>query len=181
MDIQLAVQNVQSGKESDYSYIVKYYETKVYTTVFRLVRQHDTAQDLVQEIFIKVYYNLHKYKAVGSFNAWLYRIVVNQCYDYLRKQSKQPMLEEIEFIEKKSPENKILQKEQLQQLDQLLNQLDKTEYFILLLRYVNELSYDEISEVLQIPLNEVRNKLHRSKRKLRQYATKKGGYFHEMQ
>ena len=75
----------------------------------------------------------------------------------------------------------ILQKEQLYQLDQLLHQLDKTEYFILLLRYVNELSYDEISEVLQIPLNEVRNKLHRSKRKLRQLATTKGGYFHEMQ
>lgn len=181
MDIQLAVQNVQSGKASDYSYIVNYYEAKVYTTVFRLVRQHDTAQDLVQEIFIKVFYNLHKYKAVGSFNSWLYRIVVNQCYDYLRKQPKQPLLDEVEFIEKQSPENKILQKEQLQQLDQLLQQLDKTEYFILLLRYVNELSYEEISEVLQIPLNEVRNKLHRSKRKLRQFATIKGGYFHEMQ
>ena len=87
----------------------------------------------------------------------------------------------IEFIEKQYPENMILQKEQLHQLDQLLHQLDKTEYFILLLRYVNELSYDEISEVLEIPLNEVRNKLHRSKRKLRQLATTKGGYFHEMQ
>lgn len=181
MDIELAVQNVQSGKETDYGYIVKYYENKIYTTVFRLVRQHDIAQDLVQEIFIKVFYNLHKYKAVGSFNAWLYRIVVNQCYDYLRKHPKQSMLEEIEFIEKQYPENMILQKEQLYQLDQLLHQLDKTEYFILLLRYVNELSYDEISEVLQIPLNEVRNKLHRSKRKLRQLATTKGGYFHEMQ
>ena len=181
VDIELAVQNVQAGKETDYKYIVTYYENKIYTTVVRLVRQHDIAQDLVQEIFIKVFYNLHKYKAVGSFNAWLYRIVVNQCYDYLRKQSKQSMLEEIEFIEIQYPENMILQKEQLHQLDQLLHQLDKTEYFILLLRYVNELSYDEISEVLEIPLNEVRNKLHRSKRKLRQLATTKGGYFHEMQ
>lgn len=181
MDIELAVQSVQAGKETDYKYIVTYYENKIYTTVFRIVRQHDIAQDLVQEIFIKVFYNLHKYKAVGSFNAWLYRIVVNQCYDYLRKQPKQSILEEIEFIEKQYPENMILQKEQLHQLDQLLHQLDKTEYFILLLRYVNELSYDEISEVLEIPLNEVRNKLHRSKRKLRQLATTKGGYFHEMQ
>lgn len=181
VDIELAVQNVQSGQEADYSYIVKYYENKIYTTVFRLVRQQDIAQDLVQEIFIKVFYNLHKYRAAGSFNAWLYRIVVNQCYDYLRKQPKQPVLEDIEFIEKQYPEKMILQKEQLHQLDQLLHQLDKTEYFILLLRYVNELRYDEISEVLQIPLNEVRNKLHRSKRKLRQLATIKGGYFHEMQ
>ena len=181
MEIELAVKNVQSGKETDYEYIVKYYENKIYTTVFRLVRQHNITQDLVQEIFIKVFYNLHKYKAVGSFNSWLYRIVVNQCYDYLRKQSKQSTLEEIEFIEKQYPENMILQKEQLHQLDQLLHQLDKTEYFVLLLRYVNELSYGEISEVLEIPLNEVRNKLHRSKRKLRQLATTKGGYFHEMQ
>ena len=181
VDIGLAVQNVQSGKEADYRYIVKYYENKIYTTVFRLVRHHDLAEDLVQEIFIKVFYNLHKYKAIGSFNAWLYRIVVNQCYDYLRRQPKQSsVLEDTEFIEKQYPEKIILQKEQLHQLDQLLHQLDKTEYFILLLRYVNELRYDEISEVLQIPLNEVRNKLHRSKRKLRELATTKGGYFHEM-
>ena len=180
MDIELAVQNVQSGKEADYSYIVKYYEKKIYTTVFRLVHQHDIAQDLVQEIFIKVFYNLHKYKASVSFNAWLYRLVVNQCYDYLRKQPKRPVLEEVEFIDKQSPEKMILQKEQLHHLDQLLDQLDKTEYFILLLRYINELSYEEISEVLQISLNDVRNKLHRSKRKLRRSATEKGGYFHEM-
>ena len=108
MDIELAIQSVQAGKETDYKYIVTYYENKIYTTVFRLVRQHDIAQDLVQEIFIKVFYSLHKYKAVGSFNAWLYRIVVNQCYDYLRKQSKQSTLEEIEFIEKQYPENVIL-------------------------------------------------------------------------
>lgn len=180
LDIELAVQNVQSGKESDYSYIVNYYEKKIYTTVFRLIRQHDIAQDIVQEIFIKVFYNIHKYKASVSFNAWLYRIVVNQCYDYLRKQPKQPLFEPTEFMDKQSPEKLILQKEQLQHLDHLLDTLDKTEYFILVLRYINELSYEEICEVLQISLNDVRNKLHRSKRKLRQAAAQKGGYFNEM-
>lgn len=180
VDIELAVKNVQSGKEADYSYIVEHYENKIYKTVFRLVRQHDITQDLVQEIFIKVFYNIHKYKAVGSFNAWLYRIVVNQCYDHLRKQPMQPMLNDIEFIEKQYPEKMILKKEQLENLDQLLHQLDKTEYFILLLRYVNALSYEDISEVLQISMNEVRNKLHRSKHKLRKLAYEKRGYFHEM-
>ena len=180
VDIELAVQNVKCGKESDYRYIVNFYEKKIYITVFRLVRQHDIAQDLVQEIFLKVFYNIHKYKATVSFNAWLYRLVVNQCYDYLRKHPKQPVLKEVELIDKQSPEKMILQKEQLQHLNQLLDTLDKTEYFILVLRYINELSYEEISEVLQISLNDVRNKLHRSKRKLRQAATQKGGYFHEM-
>ena len=180
MEIERAVKNVQAGKEAEYTYIIKHYEHKVYTTVFRFVRQHDLAQDLVQDIFIKVFYNIHKYRDVGSFNAWFYRIVVNHCYDYLRKAPVQLELAEPQFIEKQHPEKILLKQEQLQHLNDLLQHLDQTEYFILLLRYVNELSYDEIADILQIPLNEVRNKLHRSKQKLRQLATTIGGYFYEL-
>lgn len=180
VEIEQAIKNVQAGNDVEYTYIIQHYEHKVYTTVFRFVRQHDIAQDLVQDIFIKVFYNIHKYRAVGSFNAWFYRIVMNHCYDYLRKSPVQFEVVKPQFVEKQHPEKILLKQEQQHHLNELLQHLDQTEYFILLLRYVNELSYDEIAEILQIPLNEVRNKLHRSKRKLRQLATTKGGYFLEL-
>lgn len=78
------------------------------------------------------------------------------------------------------PEKILLLREKNEQLEQLLQRLDETEYFVLLLKFVNGLRYDEISEVLQISMNEVRNKQHRSKRKLRSIGTTKGGYFYEM-
>lgn len=117
---------------------------------------------------------------MGSFNAWLYRIVVNNCFDYLRIHKLQTIRIDSDVMDNRYPEKVLLLHERNEQLEKLLQQLDETEYMVLLLKYVNELSYDEISEVLQISLNDVRNKLHRSKRKLRSITMTKGGYFYEM-
>ena len=180
MEMDELITRVKNGESHYFTNIIKHYEQKVFTTVIRIVKIHATAEDIVQEIFIKVFYNLHKYQTTGSFNAWLYRIVVHYCFDYLRKNKQQSVQIDSEVMNSDYPEKIILLHERNQQLEQLLQQLDETEYMVLLLKYVNELSYDEISEVLQISLNDVRNKLHRSKRKLRSNAMVKGGYFYEM-
>ena len=180
MEIDELISRVKNGESHYFTNIVKQYEQKVFTTVIRIVKIHATAEDIVQDIFIKVFYSLHKYKKTGSFNAWLYRIVVNNCFDYLRKTKLQTISIDSDVTNSHYPEKILLLHERNEQLEQLLQQLDETEYMVLLLKYVNELSYDEISEVLQISLNDVRNKLHRSKRKLRSTSTKKGGYFYEM-
>lgn len=180
MEINELITRIKNGESHYFANIVKHYEQKVFTTVIRIVKEHATAEDIVQDIFIKVFYNLQKYKNTGSFNAWIYRIVVNYCFDYLRKSKKQPIEIDSDISNSQYPEKIILLHERNQQLEQLLQQLDETEYMVLLLKYVNDLSYDEISEVLQISLNDVRNKLHRSKRKLRSITMEKGGYFYEM-
>ncbi|MFJ7700432.1 RNA polymerase sigma factor [Lysinibacillus fusiformis] len=180
MEIDEVIARVKNGEDHCFAYIIKHYEQKVFTTVIRIVRNRTVAEDIVQDIFIKVYYNLHKYEKKGSFNAWLYRIVVNKCFDYLRKYKQQARSIDIDIADGRYPEKILLLREENEQLEQLLQQLDETEYFVLLLKFVNGLRYDEISEVLQISMNEVRNKLHRSKRKLRSIGTTKGGYFYEM-
>lgn len=180
MNMDELVTRVKNGESHYFTNIVKHYEQKVFTTIIRIVKNHATAEDIVQDSFIKVFYSLHKYKNTGSFNAWLYRIVVNNCFDYLRKNKLQMIHIDSEVINSHYPEKILLLHERNEQLEQLLQQLDEIEYMVILLKYVNELSYDEISEVLQISLNDVRNKLHRSKRKLRSISMKKGGYFYEM-
>ena len=178
MEMDELITRVKNGESYYFTNIIKHYEQKVFITVIRIVKNRATAEDIVQDIFIKVFYSLHKYKKTGSFNAWLYRIVVNQCFDYLRKTKLQTTQIEHDVMDSHYPEKILLLHERNAELEQLLQQLDESEYMVLLLKYVNELSYDEISEVLQISLNDVRNKLHRSKRKLR--SMKKGGYFYEM-
>lgn len=180
MELEEMILRVQRGESQYYTNIITHYENKVFTTVKRLVKNHVTAEDLVQDIFIKVFYSLHKYQQTGSFNAWLYRIVVNNCFDYLRKSKLQDTHVDVEVTDYYCPEKIILLHERNKQLEQLLRQLNETEYMVLLLKYVNGLSYDEISEVLGISLNDVRNKLHRSKKQLRSEANTKGGYFYEM-
>lgn len=180
MEMDEVIARVNNGEDHYFAHVIKHYEQKVFTTVIRIVRNRSVAEDIVQDIFIKVYYSLHKYEKTGSFNAWLYRIVVNNCFDYLRKHKHQTTSIDIEVADSRYPEKILLLREKNGQLEQLLQQLDETEYFVLLLKYVNGLSYDEIGEVLQISLNDVRNKLHRSKRKLRSIGTTKGGYFYEM-
>ncbi|WP_144787977.1 sigma-70 family RNA polymerase sigma factor [Lysinibacillus fusiformis] len=104
----------------------------------------------------------------------------DHCFAYIRKYKQQARSIDIDIADGHYPEKILLLREENEQLEQLLQQLDETEYFVLLLKFVNGLRYDEISEVLQISMNEVRNKLHRSKRKLRSIGTTKGGYFYEM-
>ncbi|QDQ03211.1 RNA polymerase sigma factor [Lysinibacillus fusiformis] len=180
MEMDEVISRVKNGESHHFAHIVKHYEQKVFTTVIRIVKNRATAEDIVQDIFIKVFYSLHKYKKMGSFNAWLYRIVVNNCFDYLRIHKLQTIRIDSDVMDNRYPEKVLLLHERNEQLEKLLQQLDETEYMVLLLKYVNELSYDEISEVLQISLNDVRNKLHRSKRKLRSITMTKGGYFYEM-
>ncbi|MER1986718.1 MAG: RNA polymerase sigma factor [Solibacillus sp.] len=180
MELEEIIMRVQRGESQYYTYIIKRYEQKVFITAKRLVKNHTTAEDLVQDSFIKGFYSLHKYKNTGSFNAWLYRIVVNNCFDYLRKAKLQFTQTEAETTDHSSPEKIVLLHERNEQLEQLLGQLNELDYTVLLLKYVNGLSYDEISEVLDISLNDVRNKLHRSKKQLKTMANKKGGYFYEM-
>ncbi len=180
MEMDEVIARVKNGEEHYFAHVIKHYEQKVFSTVLRIVRNRTVAEDIVQDIFIKVYYSLHKYKKTGSFNAWLYRIVVNNCFDHLRKHKYQTTPIDIEVTDSRYPESILLLREKNEQLEQLLQQLDETEYFVLLLKYVNGLSYDEIGHVLQISLNDVRNKLHRSKRKLRLIGTTKGGFYYEM-
>ncbi|MER2000163.1 MAG: sigma-70 family RNA polymerase sigma factor [Lysinibacillus sp.] len=180
MDIQQCVKAVQAGDKSAFRTIVVTYEQKVFTTASRMTGNQSLAEDLVQDGFIKAFKNIAKSEPTGSFNAWLYRLAMHHCLDYLKKKRPEVAQDETFITDNTYPEQQLLHKEKDHQLHALLYELEDTERLVLLLRYVNELRYDEIAEILHISHTEVRNKLHRSKKKLRTSGTAKGGYFYEM-
>ena len=107
-------------------------------------------------------------------------MAINHCLDTLRKKSL--LLEEIvdeQLINDTSPEVVFLKKEKSRELERLIAQLPELERLVLLLRYANDCSYVEIGDMLGIPLSDVRNKLHRAKKKLREHV-EQGGYFNEV-
>ncbi|KXH81698.1 RNA polymerase sigma factor [Sporosarcina sp. HYO08] len=177
------IQQVLAGNKQAYAFIIDKYKNPLYGTILRMTQHPQDAQDLVQEAFIKVYEQLHQYDATGSFSSWLYRVAINHCMDEFRKkryQMKQVEVEESSIVNTNHPEVIFLQKEKKRQLERLIATLPEDERIIILLRYVNELGYIEISELVDVPLSTVRNKLHRAKKKMRATVKRGGGDFHEL-
>jgi len=180
---QLSIQQVLAGDKQAYAHIINKYKNQLYATILRMTKNPQDAQDLVQDAFIKVYRNLDKYDASGSFSSWLYRVAINHCMDEFRKKRysmTQIEIDEERVVEPNHPELVFLKKEKSRQLERLIATLPEDERLIILLRYVNEISYEEISEVMGVPLATVRNKLHRAKKKMRETVKREGGYFHEL-
>ncbi|MFD2446902.1 RNA polymerase sigma factor [Bacillus sp. CGMCC 1.16607] len=177
------IQEVLAGNKQAYAHIINKYKNQVYASVLRMTKNPQDAQDLVQESFIKVYHQLGKYDATGSFASWLFRVTINHCMDEFRKKSNQIKKEEMTdetLVNSNYPEVIFLKKEKNRQLERLIATLPEDERIIILLRYVNELSYDEISELVDLPISTVRNKLHRAKKKMRETVKREGGYFNEV-
>ncbi|WP_075620441.1 RNA polymerase sigma factor [Paenisporosarcina indica] len=177
------IQEVRSGNKQAYAHIINKYKNQLYGTIVRMTKNPQDAQDLVQEAFIKVYRQLDKYDEKGSFSSWLYRVAMNHCMDEFRKKKYQMQQSEIgenNIINTNHPEVIFLKKEKQRQLERLIATLPNDERLIILLRYVNELSYDEISDLVEVPLSTVRNKLHRAKKKLRDRVRHEGGNFNEL-
>lgn len=177
------IQEVLAGDKQAYAQIINKYKNPLYGTILRMTRNPHDAQDLVQEAFIKVYQQLEKYNGTGSFSSWLYRVAINHCMDEFRKkryQMKQSEIDEETVVDQNYPEVVFLKKERSRQLERLIATLPEDERLIILLRYINELSYDEISEMVDIPLSTVRNKLHRAKKKMRHTVKREGGNFHDV-
>ncbi|ALC85455.1 MULTISPECIES: RNA polymerase sigma factor [Bacillaceae] len=177
------IQEVLTGNKQAYTHIINKYKNLLYATILRMTKNPQIAQDLVQESFIKVYHQLGKYDNKGSFSSWIYRVTINHCMDEFRKKSyqmKQVEIDEERVVDSIHPEVILLKKEKSRQLERLISTLPEDERMIILLRYVNELSYEEISELVEVPLSGVRNKLHRAKKKMRETVNREGGYFYEL-
>lgn len=177
------IQEVLSGNKQAYAHIINKYKNPLYATILRMTKNPQDAQDFVQEAFIKVYRQLGKYDETGKFSSWMYRVAINHCMDEFRKKRykmKQVEINEGHVLNSNHPEVIFLKKEKSRQLERLIASLPQDERMIILLRYVNELSYSEISELVDIPLSTVRNKLHRAKKKMRDTINREGGDFHEL-
>lgn len=177
------IEEVLAGNKQAYAQIINKYKNQLYATILRMTKNPQDAQDLVQEAFIKVYHQLGKYEGKGTFSSWIYRVAINHCMDEFRKKRykmQQLEISEDQVMNPNHPEVIFLKKEKNRQLEKLIGTLPEEERIIILLRYVNELSYNEISELVETPVSNVRNKLHRAKKKLRETIKRDGGDFHEL-
>jgi RNA polymerase sigma-70 factor (ECF subfamily) len=177
LDESELIASAANGDAKAFRLLVNRYLPLVYNYLFRMTQNHELSEEMAQEAFVKAYRNLKSFDRSRAFKPWLLRIATNATLSELRKQKKvvslNAMEEEGTFQETdyQTTEDITIQLErQLSQeeVQQAMEQLPSKYRQVLLLRYQQELSYEEIAETMQTPLNTVRTWLKRGLEKLKQ-------------
>jgi RNA polymerase sigma-70 factor (ECF subfamily) len=164
------IQRVRSGDIRAFSGIVEKYQQLVLTIIIKIVENREDAEDIAQEVFIKVFKSLDQFNAVSEFSTWLYRIAYNTTLSELRKRKLTfaSMDEQVLMIDEPA-ENDWAEEEKekkLQYLDKALKQLAPDETFLISLYYMDKQSVENISKITGISVSNVKVKLHRTRKKL---------------
>lgn len=174
-DAQL-IRKCLKGDEKAYEKLLEKYRGPVFSICLRMVRNRDDAEDLAQDVFIKIFNILDRYNPSFPFSSWLYRITSNLCIDFLRKNKRTVFSldkpvdgDDGEMFRQLpsdgiGPHRKMELKEEMLILEKAIERLPDHYRMIVLLRHQEHLSYDEISETLGIPLGTVKARIHRARK-----------------
>ncbi len=173
-----------AGREDGFEEIVRRYQRPITNYIYRMVGNYDAALDVAQEVFIKVYNSMACYRPEYKFSTWLYKISHNAAIDYLRRNSNHlQSLEtenadgayQLEFESKRpSPEIERERSEWRAEIATVIKRLPNGYRELILLRHTQDLSYDEIAEITNLPLGTVKNRLFRAREMMREIFTKRG-------
>lgn len=178
MDEMQLVTCCQTGQLDAFNELISRYENKVLNQAARYLRDYHTALDEAQEIFIKVFKKIQKFKGESSFGTWLYRVTANHCLNVIEKQrvrqhvALQPdqhaMFEQGTIdIKSKSPEQLWEETIRHDQLAKAISRLPADLEKIIVLRHYEELSYDDIADLLGVPVTTVCSSLYRARKQLK--------------
>jgi len=140
----------------------------------------DFLEDLLQEIFIKVYINLNAFDVSLKFSSWIYRIAHNEMISYIRKNKKHEEAvfvpdEDLELIASEFHiEKKQFKDDLMESLKTSINELKPKYKDVLVLKFIEDKSYEEISDILEMPMNTVGTQINRAKKQLKEILIKKG-------
>lgn len=181
------VEKVKKGDVDAYEEIVKKYENKVFGIVYHMIKNQNDVEDLAQEVFIKVYKNLSKFKGDSSLYTWIYKITVNLCLDEMKKRKNIIYLDEkLEVedgeLERELPSSDKTQvelyeeKELKENLHKCIGKLPEKQRVMIVLRDIKGFSYEEISEITSVKLGTVKSQINRARLKLKELLDEEGTF-----
>lgn len=182
-DIELIAASV-AGREDTFEEIVRRYQRPIVGYVYRMLGNHESALDVSQEVFIKVFNSLDRYSSQYKFSTWLYRIAHNAAIDHMRRNSINLQSIETENADgtyqlqiessAPTPEQDRERSEWRTQIDSVVKCLPSAYRDLIILRHSQDLSYDEIAEVTGLPLGTVKNRLFRAREMMRDIFVERG-------
>ena len=173
---EILVAKSKNGDKAAFEILVKRYSKYVYTTAFFMIRDNHEAEDISQEVFVKVYLAIGGFRGLSSFKTWLRKLTVNTCIDKIRLKAKtfnkkvslDSMIEdgkEILLYEFNQNVEKFFQdKETLKDVLKIIVNLDESYRIPLILRDLQDYSYIEIAEILKKPVGTIKTNIHRARK-----------------
>ncbi|MBC7899394.1 MAG: sigma-70 family RNA polymerase sigma factor [Saprospiraceae bacterium] len=176
--------NAIRGREDGFEELVRRYQRPITGYVFRMLGDYEFSLDVTQEVFIKVYNSLERYSSEYKFSTWLYRIAHNAAIDHMRRNSINTQSIETENADgtyqlqiespNPSPEQDRERSEWRTEIDAVVKRLPAPYRELILLRHSQDLSYDEIAEITNLPLGTVKNRLFRAREMMREIFLERG-------
>ncbi len=181
---EVLIKKFQDGDINAYNQIVYRYKDRLLNFIYRFLNDLDRSEDLVQDTLLKLYTHKDSYREIAKFSTWLYTIAANLARTELRKLKRRKTFsvtelshEDREFIISSTdadPSDEHLSKNFEKNVQQALLKLPDDFKTIIILRDIQELSYDEISKIVELPLGTVKSRINRGRVKLQQLLKNKG-------
>ncbi len=185
-DESLLVRRVQAKDEMAFREIVERYQSKVFSIIYGILRNHNDAEDISQQVFAKIYFSIGNFDFRSSLLTWIYKITVNECYDYLRKKRVRKLVYESDFSEDDTllmqnsqtavdatpPVDETLEQRDL--LIKLLSKVSEEDRSLMLLKEVEGHSVEELAQMTGMNENTIKVKLFRTRQKLLKAAQRLG-------
>ena len=181
---EILIKKFQDGDVGAYNQLVFRFKDRLLNFIYRFVNDLDLAEDLVQDTLLKLYTHKDSYREIAKFSTWLYTIAANLARTELRKKKRRKTFsvtelsrEDREFIIVSSdvdPSEDLSSQDFERNIQLALAELPDDFKTIIILRDIQELSYDEISKIVNVPLGTVKSRINRGRVKLQQLLKKKG-------
>ncbi len=166
------IESFLAGNRAAFEELVRPYLDRVYNALFRMVGNPDDAADLLQETLLRAFRNLAGFHGESAFYTWLFRIAMNLALSRKRSRRRTMTMDPIESMDQladgkdQPPESNLVRDEQKNLVQRALEVVDADHRAILVLKDIEGLKYEQISEILNIPLGTVRSRLHRARLEL---------------
>ena len=167
------VKRVQRGDTESFEILVRRHQNTTFNLIYRFLGDYDEASETAQEVFLSAYKSIQQFRGDANFSTWLYRIAFNHASTRRkslssRRQRQVALEEDVVLVDSgPNPETSAERKEIQQCVQQALNSLDGDDAQIILLRDLQDVSYDDIAQTLDVPVGTVKSRLHRARQALR--------------
>lgn len=155
--------------------LIKQYQEQVYWMIRKMVVDHDDANDLTQDVFIKVHQNIDRFNEKAQLFTWIYRIATNECLSFLRKQKRRSFfsLESHHDIlaEKLKESHQVTEDDVTYKLQQALLRLPDKQRLVFQMKYFDDLKYEELSKILDTSIGSLKASYHHAVKKIEKYLS----------
>lgn len=175
----ILVKRLQRSDETAFRELVEEYQDKVFNTCFSFVKNTDDADDLTQEVFIEVFHSIHKFREDSKLSTWIYRITINKSLEHLRKMKRKKRSGFLQWFSNEEgdadqqapdfnhPGILVENRERANILYKAIERLPEKQRIAFTLHKMEDLSYEQIAEVMQKSLSSVESLMHRAKNNLK--------------